>query len=1354
MSMNGCFLHAGRSSFAVGAVLALVVASCTDASAPRESSPDVRSAVQSEAHLLVDLRERFVIERQVVNGDEEERRTEPALPKGESFRVERDAGRIRPVWASPVPARGGAALVTLPERANGAFTIQDRTTGLSLEVAHDGASEVEAQVMDGYVTYPSALASALEARGGRGGHLLYRVHPRGVEDYVTVDTAPADPVLRYRVVLGDRVAGLRLVENVLEFVNERHDPRLRVAHPYLVDQAGKQHPATLAVFGCAYDHNPASPWDRPVTPPGARQCVVEVRWSHDGVQYPVLIDPAWTETQGVMTTRRENGSATIIKTGAGAERVLFAGGVARDSAELYNPSTDTFTITGKMPAIFYYHPAVNLTEPPAPNGNVLIYGGWRTSTQLTNNTILYNTAAGTWSARANGSISRQHGLALLGDGKVLATGGKSSTLASAPSTSSARIYDPVGNAWRTTTAMSVARAGHAAATLAMAPTLSMSLVAGGGTNTTERFMYTSSGTELWQPLGNLVKSRGNLKFVRYPLTSSTADLIVFDAVGDEVEYFAGSSWSWVEHSVAPSECGSPVPAFVPGHANWFLFGPECIWESGGGWRSMDPPSVSHSAGSAVPLSTGQVLMAGSSAATNGDVAHLYEPLPNGAACTGPGDCESEVCVDGVCCNEACASNCRACSAAAKHQGTDGTCGLVADGFDPRDVCAQDPQGASSCALDGLCDGAGLCRNYVNGTECQGPNCSGGTLTLHECNGSGLCLSTQSSCTPYTCANASSCRTSCTVNTDCAAGHFCDGGSCGGKKIKGDPCSADAECESNACVDGVCCTDACGGICEACSSLAKGQGADGDCGAVIEGLDPHDSCTPGSPNTCGFDGTCNGQKACKYYQGNSCLGGATCDGNTVKGQFCNGLGTCITNSTGTLCDPYKCIATLGCATSCASDTDCSSSSFYCDQSNCVAKQQLGGGCSADNQCGTGHCVDSVCCENACSSKCQACSTATKGAGENGTCEPILTGLDPDEECDADPASTCGFNGACDGNGGCSLHATGTACGSTACNGNTVVGQVCDGLGSCVYDPAGVSCEPYTCNTLFGTCNAECATAAECVTDHFCQGAACVQKLVNGSGCIGDTDCVSGHCVDDVCCSAECTGQCEACNASGVCEPVVGGPKGDRDPCTVIDGECAGSCDGANTTECSYPSGNLCGSRCLGGSEVERVCDGKGVCRDGTTETSCGLYRCADTGETCLTACDGDEDCASGAACDTVTGLCAAEGSACKDEFTAVSPSGVETNCEPYQCASGVCRDSCSTTNDCASGYACEGSRCALLQDAGAESGSSGTPTVDQDKGCGCRAVGTGPDRGSGAIGVLLLILAAAVASFRSRISTST
>jgi hypothetical protein len=73
-------------------------------------------------------------------------------------------------------------------------------------------------------------------------------------------------------------------------------------------------------------------------------------------------------------------------------------------------------------------------------------------------------------------------------------------------------------------------------------------------------------------------------------------------------------------------------------------------------------------------------------------------LPNGAACTTSSECTSTSCVDGVCCNTACAGTCQACSAVKKGSGIDGTCGNIANLTDPDNECT----GAQTCNGSGAC----------------------------------------------------------------------------------------------------------------------------------------------------------------------------------------------------------------------------------------------------------------------------------------------------------------------------------------------------------------------------------------------------------------------------------------------------------------------------------------------------------------------------------------------------------------------------------------------------------------------------------------------------------------------------
>ena len=721
---------------------------------------------------------------------------------------------------------------------------------------------------------------------------------------------------------------------------------------------------------------------------------------------------------------------------------------------------------------------------------------------------------------------------------------------------------------------------------------------------------------------------------------------------------------------------------------------------------------------------------------------------SGTPCTSQAQCQAGTfCVDGFCCNTQCSSVCEACSAAKKGQGADGECGAVQNGLDPDNDCTTATP--STCGTTGLCDGARQCARYGSSTSCgQGSSCSAGNQQLYRCDGAGNCVSgSTTSCAPYAC-EGNQCGASCAVHTDCAADYYCDGGSCVLKLGSGESCSANAECALGFCVDGVCCSTACNGACEACSNAAKGQGPDGTCGLVVSGLDPHGSCPTGLPDDCGFDGTCDGLGNCARYVGNACGGGATCNGNNALGQLCNGQGSCEAQTgTGVPCGAYSCIQGQGCATSCSQDTDCASNAYFCNQNACHAKKADGQQCAASNECTSSQCVDGVCCENACTSKCQACSSAKKGAGEDGVCGAILAGTDPDEECDTDLPSTCGFNGSCNGNGGCALHAAGVACGETECNGNTVVGQACNGTGSCVFDPNGTACEPYACNALFGQCNQNCITSDECATgDFFCDTGQCVQKKTNGAACSQDAGCVSGHCVDGVCCDAACPGQCEACDvvgAEGTCSAIGASeaPHGTRDDCNAADPTCAGRCDGVQRS-CVYPgSQTLCGdAQCNGNVLSAYRCDANGACVADQAK-DCGAYGCNADAIDCNASCVTNAECASGAECDTTAGQCVFVDTTCADATTVEEPDGTLTSCAPYRCQAGLCLTSCDNQSACASGNACVGGRCeGALADAGTTSEAGAPPEATSDSGCGCRAAGGNAPTSGAALALLGFTLA--------------
>lgn len=214
--------------------------------------------------------------------------------------------------------------------------------------------------------------------------------------------------------------------------------------------------------------------------------------------------------------------------------------------------------------------------------------------------------------------------------------------------------------------------------------------------------------------------------------------------------------------------------------------------------------------------------------------------------------------------------------------------------------------------------------------------------------------------------------------------------------------------------------------------------------------------------------------------------------------------------------------------------------------------VGASCTAGTQCSSTFCSDGVCCDSACAGTCDACTSALRGSGSDGTCGEIAMGMDPDSEC-ADALSCSGIASF-----GCQL-AQGAPCtDEEACGSGYCIDDVCcDG-------PCDSTCE--ACSAARGTGADGTCSGAQMGTDpgDLCVGelactAAGVCELGNGQSCGAGSECDSGNCVDGVCCDTACAGTCEACTAAkkgagsdGTCGFIVAG-----DP----DLECVGGCNGA-------------------------------------------------------------------------------------------------------------------------------------------------------------------------------------------------
>ena len=174
----------------------------------------------------------------------------------------------------------------------------------------------------------------------------------------------------------------------------------------------------------------------------------------------------------------------------------------------------------------------------------------------------------------------------------------------------------------------------------------------------------------------------------------------------------------------------------------------------------------------------------------------------------------------------------------------------------------------------------------------------------------------------------------------------------------------------------------------------------------------------------------------------------------------------------------------------------------------AKLELGRPCQSNDLCDSGSCTDGVCCNEVCDGVCRSCAGAGTG-GNDGLCAPVSDGLDPDENCAAEPAPSCGNDGVCDGRGACRKHPPGTACGPASCAGNSFVpGAACNGQGGC--DPAQpVPCDPHRCGD--SGCLRPCGGDDQCTDGAYCEYGNCRPKKRTGETCAENRECLFNRCV---------------------------------------------------------------------------------------------------------------------------------------------------------------------------------------------------------------------------------------------------
>ncbi|MGK3968003.1 kelch repeat-containing protein [Sorangium sp. So ce118] len=451
----------------------------------------------------------------------------------------------------------------------------------------------------------------------------------------------------------------------------------------------------------------------------------------------VLVDPAW-EPAGLMNGARGGHTATLLEESG---QVLVAGGFGHemplDSAELYDPTGDTWATTDhRMTHARYSHTATLLKS-----GEVLVIGGGPDTAP--GSVERYDPTTGAWTAVKSMSLDRLAFTAtLLPSGLVLVAGGDYPPIV----LETAELYDPTNDTWTATGPMREPRLLHTATLLLSG----LVLVTGGSPRS-------GPGTaELYDPADGSWPAMSSMAYSRMGHTATllkSGHVLVAggssgDTLVDVAELYdpATNTWTSTEpmnikrlHHTATLLPSGEVLVTGGGRDDSTLASAELYDPATNAWTLAEDMTQPRDEHTATLLPSGEVLVAG-----GGDGMIAFETserygLAPGEVCTDSALCVNEgVCVDGTCCKTPC------------------------------------PCGA--CDAEGECSRSGHPAKV--GDECAPPSCDGETRSI----GPSLCTAGSSDCLEpatvdciaYRCDQATgACKSACTSLDDCSPRFVCN-----------------------------------------------------------------------------------------------------------------------------------------------------------------------------------------------------------------------------------------------------------------------------------------------------------------------------------------------------------------------------------------------------------------------------------------------------------------------------------------------------------------------------------------------------------------------------------------------------
>jgi N-acetylneuraminic acid mutarotase len=432
-----------------------------------------------------------------------------------------------------------------------------------------------------------------------------------------------------------------------------------------------------------------------------------------------LYDPTldtWTEKESSLSIH-EFHSAAKLSNG----HVLVAGGANESFAEIFDP----FAITNSWSKV-ENSPYLSLGQTTATllnDGRVLLLGAY-TEDGSSRQVLLYEPTSNSWTvgpALPDDSLTGPgHSATLLKDNTVLVVGGFPKCpvdIITTEATSTSAVFDPVNNTWGAIASTNLARGFHSATLL---PDTRVLIAGGGGeiaNSCITPFWYSVLATaELYDPTAKTWTTTTSMTEAR-----AEHRAILMDESGRVL--VAGGRRNSQNRILSSAEIFDPI---------------------GQTWTATSRMQIARYGHSLTLFDGGVVTVGGVHPfATSKGSVERFPQLEQGIACTLNDQCKSKYCVDGVCCDSACNSQCSACSKNAPNIKTeksldDGICEDVS-GCAPyactteTGTCGKTCTEVDECATGYVCEPMGTCvEPLTNASQIDESGCSAASM---DANGS-------------------------------------------------------------------------------------------------------------------------------------------------------------------------------------------------------------------------------------------------------------------------------------------------------------------------------------------------------------------------------------------------------------------------------------------------------------------------------------------------------------------------------------------------------------------------------------------------------------------------------------------